>query len=219
MRYTRALPLAVLLGFLVPLYGAYLHPDLLARQFWLFVWQLYPMWVAGALFLFSRVFADTVEQDKIDAPKRDLPHVRFAVGISVLISAGAWVAATLLGPYSLKGLFLPATIPKNTTNLNDAAVQFLRIDELAIFGSALLWLGYLFGDMKRAGMDVGWLRLLLYGPASVLTVGPGATLGMGWLWREDILANRWHKDACKGENLERLGETVSKANGRLRGGK
>ena len=63
-------------------------------------------------------------------------------------------------------------------------------------GACFLWLLYLFGDMKKAGMvEDSWLSILMKGAATLLLAGPGVTVGLGWLWRERILATRWHKDA------------------------
>ena len=63
-------------------------------------------------------------------------------------------------------------------------------------GASFLWLLYLFGNLKKAGM-VGdsWLSIIIKGTVMLLLAGPGVTVGLGWLWRERILATMWHKDA------------------------
>jgi len=182
--------------------------------------RLYPCWIAAAQWLFSRLFADTVDSDKIGATQRDMPYINLAVGASMIPSASIWISTVLLGPHGFRELFIPTTLPKHAPGIAEPARQFLRIDELAIFGSALVWLGYLFGDMKRAGMvNVSWLRLVCYAVVGVLAMGPGTTLGIGWLWREDILATRWHKDARTEESLARLGERAAKEGGNRNGRK
>jgi hypothetical protein len=68
-----------------------------------------------------------------------------------------------------------------------------------------VWLAFLFWDMQKAGMlKEGWLRTVLMGCVLVPLVGPGATLGIGWLFREQILATRRHKDALTPESVARL---------------
>ena len=218
LRYTRAVLPASIVAWIIPLYAAYLHPSLPARQIWLFVWQLYPVWFWLSSWAFSRLFADTVDHDAFTAPTRDLPYIRLTVGAPAVLAAGFWIGAVLLGPYGLREIFVPTTLPRLTANLSDAALEFLRIDELVIFGSVFLWLAYLFADLKRAGMlGTGWPALLVFATVGVFAVGPGATAGLGWLWREEILATRKHKDARTEESLARLGLTAAtetKRNGR-----
>jgi hypothetical protein len=88
--------------------------------------------------------------------------------------------------------------------------ELLRWDEIFAFGSHLVWLGYLFWDLAVAGMlREGWLRVVGLGVVSLLAFGPGATIGMGWLWREQILATRRHKYALTPESVGRLhGEAI-----------
>jgi hypothetical protein len=89
------------------------------------------------------------------------------------------------------------------------AAVFLRWDEVFGMGSVLVWLGYLFWDLRAAGMlREGWLTVVGLGVVSVFVVGPGATVGLGWLWREQILATRRHNDALTLESVGRLHGTA-----------
>jgi hypothetical protein len=75
-----------------------------------------------------------------------------------------------------------------------------------MFGNTFLWLGYLFWDLKVAGMlQTRWFVLVLYLVTSTLVLGPGATAGLGWLWREYVLANSRHKDAITEASVGRNG--------------
>lgn len=67
--------------------------------------------------------------------------------------------------------------------------RFLQVDQVSSFGASLLWLTYLFGDLKAEGV-VGQNWLVLFAVKAVLmaVVGPGATFALGWLWREEVLA-------------------------------
>ncbi|KAK3307212.1 uncharacterized protein B0T15DRAFT_167512 [Chaetomium strumarium] len=72
---------------------------------------------------------------------------------------------------------------------------------------------WLLGAPRVAGLSVlGSVGSDRAGLVSVLAVGPGATLGLGWLWREHILASRRHKDALtcttRGSGLGASGRSV-----------
>jgi hypothetical protein len=82
--------------------------------------------------------------------------------------------------------------------------EFLRVDQLSLFGNTFLWLVYLFWDLKAAGMlRRSWLTLVLYMATSILALGPGATAGLGWLWREYVLANIMHNNSTTEARVSR----------------
>ncbi|KAH6855970.1 hypothetical protein B0I37DRAFT_395815 [Chaetomium sp. MPI-CAGE-AT-0009] len=185
-----ALP-AVLLAYLLPAYAMLSWPDLPTRQALLYVWQLYPAWLALALWAIGRVcFKDEMETDKVYRTQRDLPVMRWYVGGLGLVGVGLWE------------VFGPVGLPRDMGDFGGFTGQFLRWDEVFGLGSLLVWLAYLFWDLRAAGMlREGWLRVVGLGLVSVLVVGPGATIGMGWLFREHILATRRHKDALTPESV------------------
>jgi hypothetical protein len=74
--------------------------------------------------------------------------------------------------------------------------MFLQFDEIFSMGACFLWLLYLYGDLKKAGMmDDSWLGILLKGAVLLVATGPGVTVGLGWLYRERLLASQWHEGA------------------------
>ncbi|KAL2015409.1 hypothetical protein VTK56DRAFT_5533 [Thermocarpiscus australiensis] len=215
LRWARAALPAVLLGYTLPCYLTLLWPapagappqQTTTRQLFLFVWQLYPLYVALALWAVSRLFRDTTPTDKLYRTRRDLPVMRWYVGAASALSAAVWLWAWAAGPgYGIRGVFVPGAVPRDVLpSLTEFTRQFLRWDELFGFGSHLLWLAYLFWDLRSAGMlREGWLRVVVMGIVSLLLVGPGATLGLGWLFREHILATRRHKNALTPESVGRL---------------
>ncbi|KAL2177766.1 uncharacterized protein P884DRAFT_277482 [Thermothelomyces heterothallicus CBS 202.75] len=199
-----ALPV-VLLTYLLPFYFMLAWPDLLTRQVLLYLWQLYPLWAAAALFAGSRLFLrDTMATDKLSRPLRDLPVMRLYVGAAAALSAVVWWH-TRLGAGGLVHVFVPAGLPRSEHNLTRFTAEFLKWDEVFGFGSHLLWLACLFWDLRGAGMlREGWLRVVGLGLLSLVLFGPGATLGLGWLFREHILATRRHKNALTPESVGKL---------------
>ncbi len=201
-----ALP-AVVLTYLLPFYLMIGWPgDPVFRQDLLYIWQLYPVWLALSLWGMSRVFfRDTMASDKVYHTQKDLPVMRLYIGGAAVVSAGVWWWTALVGGYGLREVFVPAALPRSMGSLTEFAGQFLRWDEVFGFGSHLVWLGYLFWDLAAAGMlREGWFTAAGLGVVSLLLVGPGATVGMGWLWREHILATRRHKCALTPESVGKL---------------
>lgn len=120
-----------------------------------------------------------------------------------------WVWAWL--PYGARAVFVPTALPRRMPGLTEFTGQFLRWDEAFGLGAPLVWMGYLFRDLARAGMlPEGWFGVVGAGAACVLALGPGATLGLGWLFREHILATRRHKDALTLESVQRLHGVMAK---------
>jgi hypothetical protein len=89
--------------------------------------------------------------------------------------------------------------------------EFLKFDELFLFGNTFIWLGYLFWDMKHAGMlQASWFRIVLYATCTVLCFGPGAAVGLGWLWRENVITNKRHKAAITEATVAKQRDSAAK---------
>ncbi len=205
MKYTLSVFPAILLGWIIPSYCLYMLPDLYSRQAWLYIWQLYPIFIEVSLFSLSNAFPDTTEKDKVQSPNRDLPIIRLYVLIPMFFSAWVWIWIRMATPHSLATVFIPTAIPRTKDDIVSFTHEFLCWDELFSYGAMMIWVGYLLGDLKRAGMvHFNWLFLILCTAASVTLLGPGVTVGLGWLWREQILATRYHKDAVTLESIDSL---------------
>ncbi|KAK0662145.1 hypothetical protein QBC41DRAFT_235292 [Cercophora samala] len=195
---------SILLGYLVPLVGFLFSPHLPHRQAWLFVWQLFPIWTSLGMFVLSRFVRETVNQDKIDNTEKDLTVLRWYVGLGSVLAAGGHVWGKMAGAAGW-GFLLPGGIPRGCADLTSFSVSFLQWDYLFGFGSHVVWLGYLFWDLARAGMlEEGCGSVMGVVVGGLVTVGPGATVGGAWLFREGVLAGRWHRDAVTVESVGRL---------------
>jgi hypothetical protein len=202
LAYTRSIFPAMLLCFYTPLYLSYLSPSLSNRIIWNWVWQMFPVWVAlfQSLAAFT-IMPDTIKYDRIHSTERDWPTIRFTVGSFMVLSAALWIYTLSHSPFSFGELFVPQLeIPHA---LVENLRNFIQYDFLFTSSSALLWLGYLFYDMKKAGMvNTGWSRIIPMTALTTVALGPGAAVGLGWLWREQILATKRHKAAVISKSTE-----------------
>ncbi|KAH6705935.1 hypothetical protein EV126DRAFT_490703 [Verticillium dahliae] len=135
-----------------------------------------------------------MDEDKIWAPNGDL----FLIGLTIFTFALFAFAARLL---ALIGTLTSQVLSQSSdmvlmTELGGWA-QPIRLFEIhAIFAVLLVWLLYLFSDLKRAEIvRWSWPTLLVCIATALCLFGPGVMVGMGWLVRERLLATRSHKDA------------------------
>lgn len=146
---------------------------------------MWPVWISVATWAGSHLRTDTMNKDRLCIPRRDLLTIRATVGVTVAISAMAWWYTLFSFPVSMVQLFIPRRVMGDPADIDDYINVFLKWDELLLFTNSFLWLAYLFWDLKVAGMvKTSWSRLLVSGALALVTLGPGAALGLGWLWRE-----------------------------------
>jgi hypothetical protein len=195
MAYTRTVLPVMVVAYYIPHYVSYLAPEFPTRHSGAWIWQLFPIWVSVLhIFLKKTVMPDTIQQDRIHAPLRDLSTIRFAVGTFVALAGAVWIYTLVKSPYSLITVFIPHLY--DPTSWTSCVRVILQCDHLFCWGSAILWLGYLFGDLKQAGMITqSWAKIFTFTALTLVAFGPGVTVGLGWLWREDILATKKHKSA------------------------
>lgn len=217
MNYAVIVLPTLLIAYYGPAFAMLYWPTLSGRDSWLFFWQLFPVWILFTSTLLSMFIPDSTVSDKFNKSARDLPVIRYTIGALAALSSGIWLwtCFSLLEVNSIYNLFVPENFPADTTDYVAFAREFLKIDEISLFGNTFLWLGYLFWDMKYAGMvQTSWLRLILYLICSTLLFGPGATAGFGWLWRENIIASTRHKDAITKATVVPLNGKVAKGMGK-----
>jgi hypothetical protein len=196
MSYTASvLPVLILVHYIPNFasFSTYLDPQM--RHAWTWIWQPFPIYASVLQYVLKKtVMPDTVQQDRLGNTERDMPTINFTVGSFCALSAATWWYTIYSSPYSLATLFIPNL---EAGQSGDAYVRmFLQFDEIFAVGAVLLWLLYLYGDMKNAGMMTdSWISIVLKGAVSLVALGPGATFGLGWLYRERTLATKWHKNA------------------------
>ncbi|KAK0732898.1 hypothetical protein B0T26DRAFT_682250 [Lasiosphaeria miniovina] len=175
---------AVVVAFSFPASAMFFWPRPDTRQAWLFLWQLYPLYMAVTYAVASLVLPES--------PIRLSSTAATRLCIACLSGLGAtvWLWTTHGSLTGIAPIFIPTAIPRFTLpDFTAFCRQFLSWDEVFVFGSSLLWLAYLINDLDRLG-PYGWPLVLLGTIICTTTLGPGTTVGLGWLLREELLARK-----------------------------
>lgn len=195
MSYTASVLPVLVLAHYIPNFGSFLPSlDPQTRHMWNWIWQPFPVYVSVLQYVLKKtVMPDTVMHDRIHNVNADMRTIQFTIGSLCAFSAGTWWYTLYAAPYSWAMLFIPNLAEGQTGD--EYIRMFLQFDEIFSIGACYLWLLYLYGDMKNAGMMTdSWISIILKGAVSLVTLGPGVTVGLGWLYRERLLATKWHKD-------------------------
>jgi hypothetical protein len=162
---------------------------------WSWIRQPFPVYVSIAQHVLRKTaIPDTVHQDRIRNTECDLPTIRLTIKSLCALSAVAWWY-TLYFSLCSRPMLLDT---KSTMGQTDVAlIRVLpQLDWILSMAACFSWLMYLYHDMKSVTMmHNSWLSIILGGAMSVVAFGPGVTVGLGWLYREQLLASEWHKDA------------------------
>jgi hypothetical protein len=195
---TVALP-SILITHFATYLGAFLASDPTTRQMAGHLWALFPLfiWLGRNVAVRFLMKPSTVSRDRLYNPTADLTTIRRTVAVLVIISTIAW-QYTIWSGQSLSEIYIPALpIPHvNDLSLDAAYVEFLKWDTIFFALGNILWLWLLFWDLKAAGMvRTSWASLMACGLAVSVVGGTGSLLGLAWLYREETLVRKRHKDA------------------------
>lgn len=189
MRFTSTILISMVLGFYIPGFAMSYAPKWEQRHYINHIWQIFPITVALLNRYFGFFMANTIEEDRRVNSRRDLGVIASALGTVVAISATMWANVMMNSPYTFKEMFWPTTLPALSTNLVVQMRAFLQLDQLFTMGNVLLWMLYSYADLKVAKLTrVSWFVLLPLIVTGVGLIGPGATFGVLWGYREYVLA-------------------------------
>jgi hypothetical protein len=187
----------VFLTYLVPHLPSYFHQSLEARNWWNWVWQLFPIWGSVCFFVISQAVAILFRQNTNASPQpAPLNPIRITVIILALINTGIWWYTMYHSTFSLRELFIPKYFSEKPQEADVALRTILQYDYICTFGAAFLWLALHFRDLEAEG-----ICKLRYGRTFLLVAliggafGPGTLLLLAWLVREEILAAHADDDA------------------------
>jgi hypothetical protein len=188
-----AVLMGVVLGHLIPAYGMFFWPSLVERQAWSFVWQLYPVYISFLFHGISRLLVRVMASPTIASTARQSrATARLAMGLVSLLGFAVWTWTVWTSKDRLGSTFIPTSVPSHLLpDFAGFSREFLCWDELLTFCCTFVWLGYSFSDLRRREMTrLSWLSLGLGTAVAIVVIGPGATLGITWLLREEIILAR-----------------------------
>ncbi|KAK8091625.1 hypothetical protein PG997_001986 [Apiospora hydei] len=159
-------------------FAMFLAPDLSARHYWTWAWQLSPLWIGLGNAAAHQALALLGWKGSSSAKQM--------LGVMGLISAGVWAYTLLFSPHSLWALFVPQAGPQAGLVLHMR--KALQADEIGVVIGIFLWMAHCFTELHAGGL-IGneWLFYILLCPIAAFFVGPGAAFVLGWYVRESIL--------------------------------
>jgi hypothetical protein len=159
-----------------------------------YFWKLFPLWTWLAQELLYRYILQpsTLEKDRLNNVRRDLPAIRRTIRTLCVLSMISWQYTIWSNGTPLTETFGTPTVEGLTVK---AAVVGRLIEAHILFLACnIIWMGLLTWDLKAAGMvHTHWLKLMMCMSALVILGGNGAMLGSMWLYREESLATKVHQ--------------------------
>lgn len=204
LNYTRAILPSLLMVYYLPLLQSYFLLNKLQSQTWLQIWRYFPIWHSLAQWAISKFWKDTIDEDKISAPKRDVFTIRYTIAVPALMSTVVWLYTVLYTPVSLYHLFIPQQLAQTVTDVQSFSAHVVQWNLLLFITSTYLWLFYFAWDAKSAGMlEKTWFELILTMTLLTAVIGPGGTVGLAYLYREHIITEKRHRAALTVESVGR----------------
>jgi hypothetical protein len=125
------------------------------------------------------ILPSTIQDDRIHNVSRDLTTLKRTGTVLAALSAGTWIFVTLS----------PCMLSFGSALESEWADLASFTDEILLSAASIMWIIYLFQDLKKARMiNCSWIAILGLLIASTTCLGPAATVAAGWLWREQVLA-------------------------------
>ncbi|KAK6711219.1 hypothetical protein SNK05_005645 [Fusarium graminearum] len=191
----KAIYVAIILGYYVPHFPSYFNASLERRNWWNWIWQLFPVWCCSITFAFSKVFARMNKSNGKLNPERDA--LRILMGGCSVLSMGVWwyTVASMKG--SIFEVFVPQyliTYPQEPSLGLRTVIQF---DYICCYAAGYMWLAYHFRDLEKVGVcSISWVRAISVTVVLGFLVGPGTLFPILWLLREELLM------AANGEEMK-----------------
>jgi hypothetical protein len=180
--YWALLPVLVL-SYYVSHFPSYFSASLERRNWWNWIWQLYPVWGSGLMFVLSKALDKPTRE-----PNTDRHRLRIAMGACSSISMGTWWYSLASMKDYIFEVFLPQYLITFPQDPNVGLRTVIQYDYICCFAAGYLWLAYHFRDMERVGVcRVPWFKAIGVSVVLGLVVGPGTLFPVLWLLREELL--------------------------------
>lgn len=192
----KALLPSFILGYYLLLWASFLVPDLALKQRINALWQLFPVLILllhRAFMLIGSKCADGSKVRSRDDNKQSVFYVRLTILTLAAISGISFLYVRFSVPESssLTEMFIPKlsdySSPVESFSLGIA--RLLRYDEIFSLGTGILWILLSLRDLQLYGIPIPWVKVVGLLLSTTWFLGPGTAFGLGWLWREELLAD------------------------------
>ncbi|KAF4334085.1 hypothetical protein FBEOM_12096 [Fusarium beomiforme] len=189
----------IVLGYYITHFPSFFHSSLETRNWWNWIWQLFPIWGSIIMLILSKMISQTKEHSS-KALKQELNAIRLTVGIISVISTGTWWYTILNMDSTIFQVFIPQhflTTPQDPILGLRTVIQF---DYICCYSAGFLWLAYHFKDLENVGIcSISWIRAACASAGLGCLLGPGTMFTLLWLLREELLVAT-QTDIKKAEN-------------------
>ncbi|KAI5203694.1 FAD/NAD(P)-binding domain-containing protein [Aureobasidium subglaciale] len=213
LNYTRSILPSLLMFYYLPLLQNQFLPEKIQGQAWLQIWYLFPIWQSLAQWAISNSWEDTIDLDKVHAPKRDVSTIRYTIGLPALMSTLVWLWTVFKAPSSLYHAFIPQHLTHTVTDVQSFTDDVVQWNLLIFIASTYLWLFYFAWDAKYAGMlEKSWVELIVSMTLITMALGPGGAVGLAYLYREYIITEKRHRAALTVESVGKRAAVLDEKN-------
>ncbi|KAI8712926.1 hypothetical protein NCS52_01392300 [Fusarium sp. LHS14.1] len=173
-------------------FPSYFHPSLEARNWWNWIWQLFPVWGSFIMLAISKIISGVGKtRSTKDDSNQELVVLRVTVYLLAFISTATWwyTIPKIEGPVS--DVFMPQYFVESPQEPDECLRTIIQYDYICTYSAGFLWLAYHFSDLEKAGVcEVPWIRALVVAGVVGAVVGPGSLFILIWLLREELLASQ-----------------------------
>ncbi|KAK7403535.1 hypothetical protein QQX98_010714 [Neonectria punicea] len=179
----------VMLAYHVPHLPSCFHQSLEARNWWNWIWQLFPVWGSLLMFMLSKTLSlGSSAQDT--NRKTQVKTLRVTVGVLAAINIAVHWYTLYNSNFSMLELFIPNYFSEKPQEADVALRTIIQYDYICTFAGGLLWLAYSFRDLEIAGVcKFRYLRTVCIAGVIAVLFSPGTLFLVAWLAREELLAS------------------------------
>ncbi|RGP73154.1 hypothetical protein FLONG3_6470 [Fusarium longipes] len=182
----KAIYVSLIVGYYVSHFPSYFNTSLEGRNWWNWIWQLFPIWTCSIMFVLSKTFTYTDGAAIEIETERNL--LRGAMGACSLISMGTWWYTVSTTNDSVFEVFVPQYLVNFPRDPSVGLRTVIQFDYICCYTAGYLWLAYHFRDLEKVGVcSISWARAAVVTVVLSFVVGPGTLFPILWLLREELL--------------------------------
>ncbi|KAF4972602.1 hypothetical protein FSARC_875 [Fusarium sarcochroum] len=189
----------IVLGYYLTHFPSYFHSSLEARNWWNWIWQLFPVWGSVIMLALSKIFPQPSDKSE-RASGKELNLLRLTVGVLSIVGMTTWWYTLAKMDYTIFEVFVPQHLINFPQDPHLGLRTVIQYDYICCYSAGFLWLTYHFKDLESVGVcTISWIRAVTVSVVLGCVVGPGTLFILIWLLREELLAAT-RTDSSKSED-------------------